>query len=106
MKQRNLKKLLIRSVPYLLFALLGTKLGQAARLAPGADFSTKALHIMEGFKAAFSSFVPNFHPVDFCVGILAAALIRLAVYVKSKNARKFRKNEEYGSARWGAYYQL
>ena len=101
MKWINIKKLLILNAPYLLFALLGTKLGQAARLAPGADFSTKALHILSGCKAAFSSLVPSFHPVDLCVGILAAGLIRLAVYVKGKNAKKFRKNVEYGSARWG-----
>lgn len=101
MKRPNLKKLLIRSVPYLLFALLGTKLGQAARLAPGVDFASRVLHILDGFKAAFASFIPSFHPVDLCVGILAAAIIRLAVYVKGKNAKKFRKNEEYGSARWG-----
>ena len=101
MKQRNIKKLLIQNSPYLLFALLGTKLGQAARMAPGADFSAKALHIMEGLTAAFQSIVPSFHPIDLCVGIAAAALIRLAVYVKGKNAKKFRKNVEYGSARWG-----
>ena len=101
MKQRNIKKLLILNSPYLLFALIGTKLGQAARLAPGTDFSGKVLHIMEGLTAAFSSIVPRFHPVDLCVGIAAAALIRLAVYVKGKNAKKFRKNVEYGSARWG-----
>ena len=101
MKRKNLKKLLILNSPYLLFALLGTKLGQAARLAPGADFSTKALHIMEGIKAAFASLAPSFHPIDLCVGVAAAALIRLAVYVKGKNAKKFRKNVEYGSARWG-----
>ena len=101
MKRSNLKKLLISSVPYLLFALLGTKLGQAARLAPGADFSAKTLHILDGVKGAFSSLAPSFHPVDLCVGIAAAVIIRLAVYVKGKNARKFRKNEEYGSARWG-----
>ena len=101
MKQRNIKKLLILNSPYLLFAMIGTKLGQAARLAPGADFSGKVLHIMEGLTAAFSSIVPSFHPVDLCVGIAAAVLIRLAVYVKGKNAKKFRKNVEYGSARWG-----
>ena len=101
MKRINVKKLLILNAPYLLFALLGTKLGQAARLAPGADFSAKALHILEGCKAAFSSLTPSFHPVDLCVGILAAGLIRLAVYAKGKNAKKFRKNVEYGSARWG-----
>ena len=101
MKQKNLKKLLILNSPYLLFALMGTKLGQAARLAPGEDFSAKALHIMEGIKAAFASLTPSFHPIDLCVGVAAAALIRLAVYVKGKNAKKFRKNVEYGSARWG-----
>ena len=101
MKRRNLKKLLILNSPYLLFALLGTKLGQAARLAPGGDFSAKALHILDGVKAAFSSLAPSFHPFDLCVGIAGAAVIRLVVYVRSKNAKKFRKNEEYGSARWG-----
>ena len=101
MKRINIKKLLILNSPYLLLALFGTKLGQAARLAPGADFSAKALHILEGCKAAFSSLAPSFHPVDLCVGILAAGLIRLAVYIKGKNAKKFRKNVEYGSARWG-----
>ena len=101
MKRRNLKKLLILNSPYLLFALLGTKLGQAGRLAPGGDFSAKALHILDGVKAAFSAFTPSFHPIDLCVGIAAAAVIRLVVYVRSKNAKKFRKNEEYGSARWG-----
>ena len=101
MKHINIRKLLILNSPYLLLVLLGTKLGQAARLAPGADFSAKALHILEGCKVAFSSLAPSFHPVDLCVGILAAGLIRLAVYVKGKNAKKFRKNVEYGSARWG-----
>ena len=101
MKRRSIKKLLILNSPYLLFALLGTKLGQTARLAPGADFSAKALHILDGAKAAFSSFTPSFYPIDLCVGIAAATVIRLAVYIRSKNAKKFRKNEEYGSARWG-----
>jgi type IV secretion system protein VirD4 len=100
-KRRNWKKLLILNFPYLLFALLGTKLGQAVRLPPGVDFSAKVLHILDGFKAAFSSFAPSFHPFDLCVGIVAAAVIRLVVYVRSRNAKKFRKNEEYGSARWG-----
>ena len=101
MKQINVKKLLLPNLPYVFIALFATKLGQAARLAPGADFSQKALHIMEGFAAAFQSALPSFHPIDLCVGIAAALLIRLAVYVKGKNARKFRKNIEYGSARWG-----
>ena len=101
MKQINVKKLLLPNLPYVFIALFATKLGQAARLAPGADFSAKALHIMEGFAAAFQSALPSFHPIDLCVGVAAALLIRLAVYVKGKNARKFRKNIEYGSARWG-----
>jgi hypothetical protein len=102
MKQINVKKLLLSNLPYVFIALFATKLGQAARLAPGADFSQKALHIMEGFAAAFQSALPSFHPIDLCVGVAAALLIRLAVYVKGKNARKFRKNIEYGSARWSA----
>ena len=101
MKQINVKKLLLHNLPYVFIALFATKLGQAARLAPGADFSQKSLHIMEGFAAAFQSVLPSFHPIDLCVGVAAALLIRLAVYVKGKNARKFRKNIEYGSARWG-----
>ena len=101
MKTVNIKKAILPNLPYAFIALYATKLGQAARLSPGADFSAKALHIMEGFAAAFQSALPSFHPIDLCVGIAAALLIRLAVYVKGKNARKFRKNIEYGSARWG-----
>jgi len=101
-KPVNIKKIILPNLPYLLFALLGTKCGQAARLAPGADLSGKLLSIGDGFAAAFSSFAPSFHPIDLLVGVLGAALIRLAVYVKGKNARKFRKNIEYGSARWSA----
>lgn len=82
MKQINVKKLLLPNIPYVFIALFATKLGQAARLAPGADFSQKALHIMEGFAAAFQSALPSFHPIDLCVGIAAALFIRLAVYVK------------------------
>ena len=101
MKQINVKKLLLPNLPYVFIALFATKLGQAARLAPGADISQKALHVMEGFAAAFQSALPSFHPIDLCVGVAAALLIRLAVYVKGKNAKKYRKNVEYGSARWG-----
>ena len=100
-KPLNIKKLLLLNIPYVFIALFATKLGQAWRLAPGTDFSGKALHIMEGFAAAFRSALPSFHPIDLCVGVAAALLIRLAVYVKGKNAKKFRKNLEYGSARWG-----
>ena len=100
-KPLHIKKLALPNIPYVFIALFATKLGQAARLSPGADFSGKALHLMEGFAAAFRSALPSFHPIDLCVGVAAALLIRLAVYVKGKNAKKFRKNLEYGSARWG-----
>ena len=100
-KPLNIKKFLLPNIPYVLIALFATKLGQAWRLAPGTDFSGKALHLMDGFAAAFQSALPSFHPIDLCVGVAAALLIRLIVYVKGKNAKKFRKNLEYGSARWG-----
>ena len=100
-KPLNIKKFLLPNIPYVFIALFATKLGQAWRLAPGMDFSGKALHLMKGFATAFSSLVPSFHPIDLCVGVAAALLIRLIVYVKGKNAKKFRKNLEYGSARWG-----
>ena len=100
-KPLNIKKYLLPNIPYVFIALFATKLGQAWRLAPGTDFSGKALHLMDGFAAAFQSALPSFHPIDLCVGVAAALLIRLIVYVKGKNAKKFRKNLEYGSARWG-----
>ena len=100
-KPLNIKKFLLPNIPYVFIALFATKLGQAWRLAPGMDFSGKALRLMEGFAAAFQSALPGFHPIDLCVGVAAALLIRLIVYVKGKNAKKFRKNLEYGSARWG-----
>ena len=100
-KPLKLKKLILPNIPYLFIGLLGTKLGQAWRLAPGADFSAKVLGLMTGFTAAFQSIMPSFHPIDLCVGIAIAVIIRVVVYVKGRNAKKFRKNMEYGSARWG-----
>ncbi len=82
MKSINLKKLILPNLPYLLFIFLFDKVGQAARLAPGADLSGKLLSIGDGFAAAFSSFAPSLHPADLLVGVLGAALIRLVVYVK------------------------
>ena len=101
MKKVNYKKLILPNIPYVFIGLLATKLGQSARLSPGADFSAKALNIMDGISMAFSSIMPSFHPIDLLVGIAAAVIIRLVVYFKGKNAKKFRKNLEYGSARWG-----
>ena len=98
----EIKKQIILHLPYLAFIYLFGKVGQAFRLAQGADISAKLLHIGQGFSAAFASAAPSFHPTDLLIGLAAALLIRLAVYVKGKNARKFRKNIEYGSARWSA----
>ncbi len=77
------------------------KVGQALRLAPGADLSGKVLSLGEGFSMAFSNPLPSLAPIDLLIGILGAVLIRLIVYVKVKNANKYRKCIEYGSARWG-----
>ena len=101
MKQVNWKKAFLPNIPYAAIALFATKLGQAARLAPGADFAEKFLHFLEGLSDAFAVPLPSFHPVDLCVGIAIAAAMKLGVYLKGKNAKKFRKNMEYGSARWG-----
>jgi type IV secretion system protein VirD4 len=101
-KPINIKKLLLPNVPYAIIALLGTKLGLAWRLAEGADISAKLLSFLTtGLGTAFSSPIPSFHSVDLLVGITVAGIIRLVVYVKGRNAKKYRKNMEYGSARWG-----
>ena len=97
----KLKKQLILNLPYLIFVYLFDKLCQGIRLAPGADASEKLLHIGQGFSAAFASLAPSFHLLDLCVGAAGAVLIRLAVYSKGKNAKKYRRGIEYGSARWG-----
>ena len=101
MKNVNYKKLILPNIPYVFIGLLATKLGQAARLSPGVDFSSKALNIMQGISMAFENIMPSFHPIDLLVGIAAGVIIRLVVYFKGKNAKKYRKNIEYGSARWG-----
>ena len=97
----ELKKLLILNAPYLLFVYLFDKVGQAVRLAPGADLSGKVLSLGEGFSMAFATPLPSLAPMDLLIGIFGAVLIRLIVYVKGKNAKKYRKGVEYGSARWG-----
>ena len=97
----KLKKYLLPNLPYLFFVYLFDKLCQAVRLAPGLDVSEKLLHIGQGFQTAFASSAPSFHVLDICVGIFGAILVRLAVYLKAKNAKKYRRGVEYGSARWG-----
>ncbi|MDL2300051.1 type IV secretory system conjugative DNA transfer family protein [Clostridiaceae bacterium OttesenSCG-928-D20] len=101
MKQINIKKLVLPNLPYVLIALFATKIGQAYRFTAGSDFATKIPNIMGGFAAAFQSIAPSFHPIDFLVGAICGIALRLAVYVRGKNAKKYRKDVEYGSARWG-----
>ena len=96
------KKKLLPNLPYLLFVYLFDKLCQAVRLAPGLDASEKFLHLSHGFTEAFSSAAPSLHLLDLLAGIAGAIIVRLAVYAKSKNTKKYRKGIEYGSARWSA----
>lgn len=95
----EIKKQIILHLPYLAFVYLFGKVGQAFRLAQGADLSAKLLHIGQGFSAAFASAAPSFHPTDLLIGLAAAVIIRLVVYSKQKNAKKYRKGMEYGTAR-------
>ena len=97
----NMKKLFLLNLPYLLFVYPFDKLTQAFRLAPGADLSGKLLSIGDGFTAALSSPWLSFHPTDLLIGIAGAVILRMAVYLKGKNAKKYRHGIEYGSARWG-----
>ena len=101
MRQVNVKKLVLANLPYGMIGLYATKLGQAWRLAQGADASQKLLHLLDGISAAFRDSLPSFHPFDLLVGLVCGVLLRAAVYYKAKNAKKFRRNMEYGTARWG-----
>ena len=101
MNKARLKKLLILNLPYVLIGLYATKLGEAWHLAEGTDMSGKLLHLMDGFAAAFHSPWPSFVPADLLLGIVLGCLMRLVVYEKGRNAKKYRHNVEYGSARWG-----
>lgn len=97
----TLKKQVILHLPYLLFLLVFAKLGEVVRLAPGADASQKLLGLSAGFTLAFQSMWPS-AGIDWLVGLCGTVLMRLVVYIKGKDAKKFRKNVEYGSARWSA----
>ena len=97
----NMKKLILTNLPYLLFVYPFDKAAQAFRLAPGADLSAKLLSIGDGFTAAFASPGLSFALTDLLIGIAGAVILRLAVYMKGKNAKKYRHGMEYGSARWG-----
>ena len=97
----NLKKLILSNLPYILFVYPFDKAAQAFRLAPGTDLSGKLLSIEDGFTVAFFNLEPSFHLTDLAIGIVGAAILRLVVYMRSKNAKKYRHGIEYGSARWG-----
>ena len=96
------KKLIILNLPYVLIGLFCTNLGEAWRLAEGADLSEKLLGFFSAMGPAWGTLMPSFHPVDLLIGLAVGATIRLVVYVRSKNAKKYRHNQEYGSARWGS----
>ncbi len=95
------KKLLILNLPYIIAGLVCTNLGEAWRMAEGADMSEKLLDFLFALETAFANPLPSIYPLDLLVGICCGAGLRLAVYLKGKNAKKYRHNEEYGSARWG-----
>lgn len=101
MDKKKMKRLLILNIPYFIVGLFATNLGEAWRLAEGADFSAKLLGFFATFSVALSNPLPSFHPSDLLVGIACGAAMRLAVYLRGKNAKKYRHNVEYGSARWG-----
>ena len=106
MKQLNLKKLVLLNLPYFLLGLFATNLGEAWRLATGADASAKMLSFFSTLPVALASWWPSLHPLDFLVGLCCGAGLRLAVYLKGKNAKKYRHNVEYGSARWGTHEDI
>ena len=97
----DIKKIIIQALPFVIMGLFATKLGQAYRLADGADFTGKLTNIGGGFSLAFQNFMPSFHPFDLMIGTACGGIIKMAVYFKGKNAKKYRKDIEYGSARWG-----
>ncbi len=105
-KQFDIKKLVLLNLPYLLMGLFATNFGEAWRLAQGANASEKFLSLFAVLPGALQSFWPSLHPLDLLVGLCCGAGLRLAVYLKSKNAKKYRHGMEYGSARWGTHEDI
>jgi type IV secretion system protein VirD4 len=97
---------ILTEIPYAVAGLLATNFGEAWRLTAGVDPSRKVLTLMTTLQTAFANPLPSFHPFDLMIGVICALVFYLAVYMRGKNAKKYRHNTEYGSARWGAYYQL
>ena len=102
------KKMIILNIPYVLVGLLCTNLGEAWRIAWGSNMSEKVqgLILYGGFSKAFANLLPSLKPFDLVVGIAFGAGLKLAVYIKGKNTKKFRHNQEYGSARWGKHEDI
>ena len=105
-KQLDMKKLLVLNLPYILMGLFATNFGEAWRMAQGADASAKMLSFFSTLPVALASWWPSLHPLDLLVGLCCGAGLRLAVYLKSKNAKKYRHGMEYGSARWGTHEDI
>ena len=101
MNKKKFTKLLALYLPYLVIGLAATNLGEAWRLAEGKELGDKIMSLMGTIPVAFANPLPSLHPFDLCVGVVGAVAVRLIVYSKGKNAKKYRKGEEYGSARWG-----
>ena len=101
MTKQEIKRLLILSSPYVVFGLVSTNLGEAWRMAKVSVSNSPILGLMGAFPAAFGNLTPSFQPFDLCVGVICGVGLRFAVYLKGKNAKKYRHNQEYGSARWG-----
>ena len=104
----NMKKLILLNVPYIIAGAFATNLGEAFRIAEGSNLSEKLQYLVigGGFGAAFSNPMPSLHPMDILAGIAIGGALKLAVYLKGKNAKKFRQGEEYGSARWGTHEDI
>ena len=105
-KQFDIKKLVLLNLPYLMMGLFATNFGEAWRLAQGENASEKFLSLFAVLPGALQSFWPSLHPLDLLVGLCCGAGLRLAVYLKSKNAKKYRHGMEYGSARWGTHVDI
>ena len=106
MTRDKIKKLIIMNIPYVLFGLLATKLGESWRLAEGANASEKLLHGIQGLTAALQSPLPSFHPFDLLIGAVFGIMLRMLVKIKDKDGKKFRKNVEFGSACWGKHADI
>ena len=105
-KKLDIKRLILLNIPYVFAFYFVDKIAAVFRQAPGTELIDKLTGGFANFGTAFANPLPSFHPVDLLIGVAAGALLKLAVYVKGKNRKKFRQGEEYGSARWDAYYLL